>query len=333
LEAYRRHIIDRARLERGIKQSRVRNEWIDVVEALRYAPVSAGEVLAGLVQGHLELGDATERIAQAGVDPSNMGWLYETHGRPPGVVELGELVNRGEMAEAEWEQAVRESDIKNKYIPFLAKLHRRLMPERTVVSAVRQGVLTPEQGFDRLRKLGLDESDSHVLIAEASSVKTAHTKELSESQTIALYADRLISREQARTRLAHINLLPDEIDLLLALSDHAHHAKLQTAGITRVHGMYVQHKIDKATASTDLDKIGLDSHARDDLLAVWTAEREAAVKVLTLAEMQGLAHRKLWDYSTFTKHVIALGYDKADARWLYFLSFPPSQVPKDVPAL
>ena len=93
LEAYRRQIIDRDRLVRGIRQSRVRNEWVDVVEALQFAPVSAGEVIQGLVQGHLSLGDAAVRLSQAGVNPDNLGWLFETHGRPLGPQEMGELVN------------------------------------------------------------------------------------------------------------------------------------------------------------------------------------------------------------------------------------------------
>lgn len=331
LEAYRRGYIDQARLVRGIKQSRVRNEWVDVVEKLRFAPVSAGEVLAGLVQGHLELGDAADRLEQAGIDPSNLGWLYETHGRPPGVVELGALVNRGEMTVELWEQAVRESDIKNKYIPYLNALRRRLMPERTVVSAIRQGVITVEDGKERLRHLGFGESDVDALAGEASSTKVAHVKELSESQTMSAYAQRLISKAQATVRLAVLGYTPDEIALVIELGDHAHHARFQEAGISRVHAMFVAHKIDASAAAVDLDKIGMDHDARADLITLWTAEREANVQTLTLAQLQGLAHRGRIGFASYMERVVKLGWSKDDARATYFLAFPPSDQPKDVP--
>lgn len=331
LEAYRRGYIDQTRLVRGIRQSRIRDEWIDVVEKLRYAPVGPGEVLAGLVQGHLTPDDAGKRLSDAGINPDNLGWLYETHGRPPGVVELGSLVNRGEMTEAEWEQAVRESDIKNKYIPFLAKLHRHLMPERTVVSAVRQGVLTVEQGKEHLRALGFNEADAATLVAEASSTKTAHVKELSESQTMSAYAERLISKAQAEVRLSALGYTSDEIALVVQLADHAHHARFQEQGISRVHTLYVSHKIDASAAATDLDKIGIDAAARDDLVRLWTAERNANVPTLTLAQCQGLAYRGVFTFAEYVAHVTRLGWSKADARLTYFLAFPPTKQPTNVP--
>lgn len=330
-EALRRGLIDAETFAHGVRQSRVRNEWIDLLVKLRYVPVGAGEVLAGAVQGHLDEADARHRISLAGVDPVNYEWLYETHGRPPGVVELGHLVNRGEMDEATWEQAVRESDIKNKYIPFLAKLHRQIMPMRTVVSSVRHAVLTPAEGEHKLRELGYNAADAHTLVSEASSSKTTHVKQLSEAQVLRLYADRLISKAQATVRLQALTFSPDEITLILELADYEHHARLQAAGISKVHAQYVAHKIDATAASTSLDKIGVDSEARADLLKVWAIERGATVHVLTLAQMQGLAHREVWKFETFIAHVVQLGYSKGDARLLYFLAFPPSDQPKHVP--
>lgn len=331
LEAYRRGFIDEARLVRGIRQSRVRNEWVDVVEKLKYAPVSPGEVLAGVVQGHLDPADAQHRLSLAGIDPDNYDWLFATHGRPPGVVELGALVNREEMSVELWEQAVRESDIKNKYIPFLDLLRRRLMPERTVVSAIRQSVITPEDGATRLRHLGFGPDDVKALVGEASSTKVAHVKELSESQVITLYTERLISKAQAVVRLTVLGYTQDEIDLVVILADHAHVARLQAAGISKVHALYVSHRIDEPTASTDLDTIGVDSEARADLLKLWAAERAANVRTLTLAEMQGLAYRDVWKFATFIEHVTKLGYSKTDARLCYFLAFPVTKQPTNVP--
>jgi len=333
LEAFRRGIIKEDRLVRGIRQSRVRNEWVDVIEALRFAPVNVGEVLAGAVQNHLTPADARERIAQAGVDPANFDWLFATHGRPPGVVELGELVNRGEMSDDDWSQAVRESDIKDKYIPFLRALRRRLMPERTVVSAVRQGVLTADEGLTHLRALGFSDADAHTLVSEASSTKTTHIRQISESQTLNLYAQRLIDKPSAVARLTTLGYTSDEITLVVALADHEHHARFQAAALNRVHTLFVAHKITATEVATDLDKIGYDASDRADLVELWTAERDANVRTLTEAQLQGLAARDQITFAEFIAETVAMGYSRKDARRLYFLAFPATKQPTNVPAV
>src|SRR4051812_47934376 len=63
LFAYRRGIIDRHRLEHGIRQSRVRNEWIDVVESLRHVPMSTMDAIRAAVQNHLSK-DRAKGIAE-----------------------------------------------------------------------------------------------------------------------------------------------------------------------------------------------------------------------------------------------------------------------------
>lgn len=328
-EALRRGYIDVERFTQGLLQSRVRNEWLDVMLKLRYSPVSPGEVLAGLVQGHLTLPDAMSRIDQAGINPDNIGWLYETHGRPPGVVELGQLVNRGEMPEDLWEQAVRESDIKNKYIPFLKLLHRRLMPERTVVSAIRQSVLTPAEGVKKLQQLGFDAADSATLASEATAAKKAIQKDLTQAQVVKLYTERLMPKPKAEELITGLGYDASEVAFILALADHDRHMRMQTSAINRVHALYVRYHKTKAETSAALDAIGVDSSGRDDLLSLWSDERDANVQVLTLAQCEGLVRRGIFTPDQFVDRAKALGYTQADGRKLYFLAFTAADQPKD----
>lgn len=328
LEAFRRGYIDEGRLDHGIRQSRVRNEWIDVMHALRFAPVGPGEVLAGAVQNHLSPDDARRRLGEAGVDPENFGWLYETHGRPPGVQELIELWNRGDATQGDVEQAIRESDIKNRYIPLILKMRRRLMPERTVVSGVGKGVLTRDQGLDHLLKLGFNVEDATALVDEAHHDKTQRHRDLAEGQVVAGYIDRFVTRPDAHAVLVTLGYDDHEADFLLDLADHQRERRFTEAAVNRVHSRYVGHHIDKAKAGGTLDALNVTANQRDDLLKLWDLERDANIPQLTVAQLEGALRRGLIDEGEFVARVEGLGYTEDDAWVLIGLSSPAPKTPK-----
>ncbi len=309
-EALRRGYIDRGRFERGIRQSRVRNEWTDVLVDLRYAPVPVGEVLAAVVQGHISPETARHRIDVAGLNPDDYEWLFETHGRPPGVEMLIQLMHRGVVTEDFVRQAIRESDVKDKYIDAIIAGGRHLMPERTVVSAIRQGVLTYDQGIEHLRELGFNAADAATLASEAKATRTQPQRDLTLSMIHALYVDRLITEPAATAR----------------------HARFQNTAIARVHSLYIAHRLTRNHASNALDKIGVDPTGRNDILKLWTDEREANVPRVSLAQLQGAIRRKVISFEHFRERVLAMGYAEADLLILYAESWPPSSAPSKLPA-
>lgn len=311
-EALRRGYIDAGTFEKGVRQSRVRDEWTSTLLALRYAPVGPGEVLAGAVQGHLEKADAAERLSFAGIDPSNFGWLYETHGRPPGIMEMLHLLNRGEVTEATVTQAIRESDIKNKYIPQLLQLRRQLMPQRTIVSAIRQGVLTAAEGITRLQLIGYNAEDAHVLASEATATKHAHTRDLTESQILALYSEGFVNATEAEGMLSNLGFDATEVTWLMRLADHARHQRFQQSAITAVHTQFVAHHIDAHAASRALDDIGVPATARDDLLQLWTSERQAHVAHLTRADLANAHKKALITVAQWEQRLANMGYAEED---------------------
>lgn len=328
-QAYRRGFIGEKEFRTGILQSRIRNEWIPTLLKLRYQPPSTGEVIQARVQSHLTEDEAKKRMSEAGTDPVNYEWLYETAGRPPGVFELAELYNRGELELADLEQAIRESDIKDKYVPAIVKLARKIPPMRSVVSAIHQGVITPELGARKLMELGYNADDAAMFVKEATNLKKATHRQLAEGQVLELYTDRMITREQAATMLGNLNLTADDVEFLLELADHRRDVKLRAAAVAKVHTLYVSHRMTETDVAIALDKIGVDTRARQDLLTAWGHERDAAVQRFTKAELQGAIRRKLITQERFQAELIALGWPKADVPILYAEAWPPSQTPPE----
>jgi hypothetical protein len=331
MQALRRGIIDDARFATGIRESRIRPEWIDVLYALRYSPVPVGEVLSAAVQNHLSPAEAKHRIDVAGLNPDDYEWLYETHGRPPGIQMLIQLWHRGAIDLATVEQAIRESDVKNKYVDAIVAGGRHLMPERTVVSAIRQGVFTNEEGIQHLLELGFNAADAAALAAEAKSTRVTVQKELSLSMIETMYAERLITRPVAAQLITKLRYDASEVEMILSLADHTRHYRMQQAAMGRIHTRYVSHKMTRAQASTALDALNIDPAGRDDALTLWTYEREANVPTLSLSQLQGAVRREVITFPEFKSRVLALGYAEADLLPLYAEAWPPTSAPNKLP--
>lgn len=331
MQALRRGIIDEGRFALGIRESRVRPEWTDVFYALRYQPVPVGEVLSAAVQGHLSTAEAAHRIDIAGLNPADFDWLYQTHGRPPGIEMLIQLWHRGAISEDVVRQAIRESDVKDKYIDAIIEGGRHLMPERTVVSAIRQGVFTRDEGITHLLELGFNAADAAALADEAKSTRTQTQRDLSLSMIEQLYLERMITRPQAAAMITKLRYDAQDTEFILSLTDHARHFRMQQAAIGRIHTRFVSHKMTKAEASTALDKLGMDTTGRDDALTLWEYEREANVPSLTLSQLQGAIRRGVITFDRFRADVLALGYPESDLLPLYAEAWPPASAPKKLP--
>lgn len=329
MEALRRGYIDQATFEHGILQSRIRNEWIPTLLKLRYSPPPAGTVVAAAVQNHLSTAEATSKIAEAGIDPANFGWLYETAGRPPGVFELGELVHRGEFTVAQLDQAIRESDVKDKYVPAIQALIRKIPPMRSVVAAIHQGVITAEVGARKLMELGYNAEDAAIFVKEASNLKAAHHKLLAEGQVLELYTDRMITAAQAQTMLGDLGMEPPTVAWVLALADHRRTQRLQASALSKYRTLYVGHRMSETEVTVALDKLGVSTPARQDYLTVWGHERDANVVKLSKSELQGAIRRGLIKQAEFKAKAMELGYSEHAVPIIYAEAWPPTKTPPE----
>jgi hypothetical protein len=309
----RRGKIDDAQLDRAIRQSRIRDEWIPAVHDLMLGPASAQEAIAAAVQGHLTPEQSQAVVAENGIDPSNWLWLFETAGRPPGTEQMLHLLNRGVVDQAAVEQSIRESNVKDKYVPALLALRRQLMPQRTIVSAVSKGALTADQAIVKLREVGYNDEDARILASEATKTKAAKHHDLAVAQVDAAYEAGLISHGDAHARLLLLNYSDADADLALALADHKAVAAAQAAEVGRVRSRFLAHHVDESTALNLLDAIGVAPAKRDAALQLWTIERGAVTRTLTEAQMVKAVKARAMTVADFRERLAAMGYNATDA--------------------
>jgi len=314
--AYRRGIIDAERLERGIVQGPIRNEWFDVLQAVQFHSMTPEQAAGAVTQGHMTVDRGQSIAKEYGLDPDDFATLIETAGLPPGIEFASEAYNRHLITDDEFGAMFLESRIKNRYLPLLREMRTRLLPQETARSLLAKGALTQERCMEVLLGHGFSPEDAEALIAGSLVEKGAATRDLSLSQTLGLYEEREISAEIAAEMLSALGYDADETALILLLTDTKRLRTYRNAVITRVRSGVVAGLFNPEEAVTALDSIGVPPERRDDLLTLWDIERTTVTRNLTPAQLVTAAKKGLLPVGAVTSRLVGQGYSSEDARVL-----------------
>lgn len=316
LEAYRRGFIDQATLERGILQSRYRNEWIPMLEKLRYVPMSTSDAARAVVQDQMQLADGAKIADENGLDPGAFQVLVNTEGNPLSRTEMSELFNRGIVSEAQFNQAMRESRLKNKYNDLAFALRTRLLPEGTISRAVRYGEITHSDAVAKVVELGYSASDAETIVATGSGERLYAFKEKVVSSVTTLYQDGIIALSDAGSLIKSLGYSDQEITYLLEATEFHREAHVINTVVSAIKSKFLQHHITSKQASGLLDSVGIPASNRDYLINLWEIEQAAFVRVLTPAQIVKAVNNDLITADEGLKRLVALGYVSADAQLL-----------------
>lgn len=313
LEAYRRGFIDQTRLEHGILQSRVRNEWIDVALKLRYSPMSVSDAVNAVVQNEMDMGDGESIAQQNGLQPGQFETLYNTAGEPLSRTEMGDLYNRGYVSAEEVNQAFSESRHKNKYREAAFQLHTRLLEPRMLAETVRYGSMTHADGVHYALQFGYSPKDAEVLISQASKAKLQSYKERVVASAEALYEDSAISRDQMLTVAKSMGFEDTEAEFVTEAADYRRQAKTVSGAINAVKSKFIAHHVSGPDASGLLDALGVPAAQRDYLLEIWAIEASGNPRELTTAQIRSAVNKDLITADEGMARLQNAGYTEMDA--------------------
>lgn len=316
LEAYRRGIIGQGELERGIRQSRTRDEWIPVIEALRFSPMSIADAVNAVVQNHLTPSEGQAIAEQNGLEGSSFPVLVESAGSPLSRTEMEQLYNRGLVTKSQVLQALAESRLKNKYGDLAFELHTRLLEPRSLGEAVRHGAITHAQAVSKAMQSGYTAEDAAILVESASGAKLATSKDRVVSAAESLYVDSAITEQEFRTVTTQMGYSGAEVDFMVQASNYHREAKAFTAALNAVRAKYVGHHVDKGQASAMMDGIGVPAGQRDYLIGLWSVELAANTRELTPAQILKAVAKGLIDETEGMAKLEFLGYSPEDAALL-----------------
>ena len=316
LEGYRRGFISQSELQRGIKQSRTRDEWIPLIEKLRYSPMSVAEAVDAAVQNHISE-DAARSIAdQNGLEPGQYDILYQTAGSPLSRTELNELYNRGLIGSDVVKQGLAESRMKDKYTADAFALRRRLLEPRTLSSMVHNGAMSHETAIRKAMESGYNAEDAGYLIAAASNMKMQAYREKVMEDVENLYADGGCPPETVVQTALSMGHSPDEAQLISQHAEYKRDQRAFTTATSAIRSRFVGHHIDKAQASNMLDSIGMIANQRDFLLRFWQLEASANVRSLTEPQIIKAFKDGIFTAEYTLSRLRGLGYTETDANVL-----------------
>lgn len=312
LEARRRDFIDDARLTRGIIQSRVRNEWVDVAKALAFSPMSTADAVNAVVQNHLSQDRASEIASQNGLEAGAFDILVQTAGEPLSRTEMEELYNRGEVTKAQVIQALDESRLKPKYTDLAFLLHEKLLPIRNLSEAVELGVMSLADAVSEAMKNGYNQDNSTILIKAASARKLQVYRHGIVTAAESLYIDNAMSLDDAMAVARDAGFDDAEATAIFKGAEFKRKARMLNAAVTAIRAKYIMRHLDKSTASGLLDSAGVVSDHRDELLAIWDIEQSANVATLTEAQIVKAYKKGTIQQQEAQDRLSAKGYPDAD---------------------
>lgn len=316
LEAYRRGFISKATLEQGIKDSRYRNDWIPMLEQLRYSPMSVADAVNATVQDQMDSATMTSIADQNGLTPGAVQVLYNTAGEPLSRTEMEELFNRGLVSMDQVNQALRESRVKNKYVGLAFELHSKVLPIYTVQSALRYGGMSEATAVEAIMKSGYSKSDATEIVHASSKELLKPYRDKIVSAVQSLYEDNLIDASTASNAISSAGFSADQAAYITQSSEMRREAHFISTAVNAIKAKYLSHHITINQASGYLDQFQVPPTQRDQLLGLWAVEEGAFTRNLTPAQILKAVKLTLITADDGLSRLIAEGYSKGDAQLL-----------------
>jgi hypothetical protein len=184
-QAWRRGALSERQFERATKRLGIESEWVDALKALKQNPLQpdtiANAVHRGIMRdpslivreppttaGRIEQVppsslEPTEEAAWSGIDHERLRVEVGTTGLPPGLVQMLQLLNRGEVTEDDVRRAVAQSNVRNEYMDVVLALRRHLLTPHEYEEAALRGIMSRAAADDGAALSGMTREDARLL--------------------------------------------------------------------------------------------------------------------------------------------------------------------------
>jgi hypothetical protein len=269
----------------ALKRGRLKDDYIDFALALKDSPMSVADAIEASIQGYLSVSDAKAIALMNGLREQDFDALQKTAGDPASRTEMIQLWRRGLVTQAQVEDALRQSRLKDAYIPDVLNLKVQLPALYEVRALLASGGLSTEQGTQILLAQGYEADIVKGIVSNAVGETSASTKALTEAMYVSLYNEQAITSQQFTEALTTLGYSQTDSSLILEIQDNKLAITQRNGVITKVKAGYVGHRINEATAQSELNQLGIPAEMVDRLISDWDLIIETDVKLLTPAQV------------------------------------------------
>lgn len=227
------------------------------------------------------------------------------------VIDRGQL--EGLFRAAEIPPLWRDRLLEIAYVPFTRVDIRRMY---------KSGELTEAEVHRAHRDIGYDDEKAAKLTAFVVADSAEDERALAKTEIMQLVEANAINADQAREFLGGLGYPGPIIELILGLGELRKARRRQQQAASRLRTLFVGHKIDELAVQNTLSRLGFAPDEREELVEIWSLEREANLRTLTPAEVRQALRRGLIDRETAVAEHVNLGYTPADAELLVEMVSP-----------
>lgn len=299
LEAFRRGYINEDTLQKGVLQSRIRDEWWPTIFALRYEPPSTADAIQASIQGYITKEKAKEYAQQNGLDPDDFEPIWATAGEPLSRTEMTYLVNWGFADMSQYRDALKQSRLKDSYVELASHLLKRPMSVADAVEAKIQGYITEDDSKHIMSMNGLRDEDQETLLLTAG-------EPIAKMEALSLLRRGLMTKAEVEQALRESRLkdkyIPDILELATVYP-----------GIYDIRLLLSEGAIDDKTAAHLLAIEGYPADLIAALIAAFSGSGSTANKAVTEAMIVDLYLETAINATELHEMLKAIGYSDANA--------------------
>jgi hypothetical protein len=298
-EALRRGFISEETFKVGIRQSRVRDQWIQTLLDLRYSPLNTADAVNAYVEGYVTE-DIVKSIAdQNGLEPEQYKILIQAAGDPLSYTDMMRLWRYGKATENDVKAALKRGRLKDDYIDFALALKDSPMTVADAIEARVQGYLTPEQSADIAAMNGLRPEDYEPLYLTAGSP-------LPKEEMLSLLNRGKATTGEVKDALRQSRLKDSYIDLALEL-------RVRLPALYEVRTLLADGTFTAAQAAQLLLEQGYQSDVVKAIVDGATGVGSSTSKQLTLSMYSNLYQEGAITSAEFLQELQVLGYTDSAA--------------------
>lgn len=308
IELWRRGAIAEAEVDTGIRQGRFRTEWLEAFKAFRRVLLTPAGVAELTARGILSEGEGRERAAELGLEPDDFAALVEGTLRPPALGELLDLLNRGEVAEADVRSALTRAGVQERYHDPILELRRVLPPVSDLVRFAVREVYSPEIaarfGLEQDFPARFAQEAARVGLSEESARQywAAHWDLPSPQMGFAMLHRGIISQSDLELLLRALDVMPFWRERLIEL---AH----LVPGRIDLRRMFRAGVISRQEVFQGYVRLGYTDQDAERLTEFAEKEKLEPERDLTKAEVTSLYQARALDRGEATELLELLGYD------------------------
>ncbi|KKN25070.1 hypothetical protein LCGC14_0888530 [marine sediment metagenome] len=181
------------------------------------------------------------------------------------------------------------------------------------------GVLTDGELIVAYQDQGYDENKATKMAEFTIRYNKQHERDLTKSEIIKGYAERLIAKRDALAMLIDMEYSESEADYLLTYEDFKFDKKLQTKKINAIQFRFTNNFITESEATTQLNALALQGKHIQVLIEEWQIDIFQDQKIPSKTDLDKFIKAKIIDQTIYTEEMFKLGYNTRYIDWYWRL--------------